>query len=54
MQIICINNVFLNNFLFSIFGPGSFLEAFSALKHKKINKVCLYSYVFYCFMISAV
>ena len=36
--------------MFSIFGAGSFLEAFSTWKHKKIDKVCLYSYVFYCFM----
>ena len=36
--------------MFSIFGAGSFLEAFSTWKHKIIDKVCLYSYVFYCFM----
>ena len=35
--------------MFSIFGAGSFLEAFSTLKHKKIDEVCLNSYVLYCF-----
>ena len=53
MQIICKNSVFLYNFikfLFSIFDAGSFLEAFLTLKHEKINQVCLYCYVFRCFM----
>ena len=53
MQIICINNVFLNllhklKFLLNIFGAGKFLEAFSTLIDKKIDQVtCLYSHVFY-------
>ena len=38
------------HFLFSIFGAGSFLEAFSTWKNKKNYQVCLYSYVLYCFI----
>ena len=38
------------NFLFSIFCAESFLKAFSTLKHKKSDQVCLNCYVFDCFM----
>ena len=67
MQIICINNVFLNNFInltfcSVFFGAGSFLEveAYSTLKHKKIDQIYIIlmyfivlriSCVFYCFFI---
>ena len=55
MQIICINHIFLNNFInytfcWVVLGAGSFLEAFSTWKHKKIDQVCIYSDVFYCFV----